>query len=287
MAVRTRMFSLMRAPSLDIAIQYAAIDFRQRLNVGDRRALVDLVHGLADEAELEHWAIIDDEARVRRAAAGVELRAASGHVLDSRDDEIGERAGLRQERVGIRRLPFDARGGVVARKLFDALLDQRTQRRLGVAVVMADVEARASLRWDHVPRRVAGIDGQKFEIRWREMICALIERVGIQRADKRRDVRQRIVRAVGISDMALLALDDQRAGQRAAPPDLNEVAERIDVARLAAHAKVELFAALGRPVEQFHGAIDGGAFLVAGDEEGERAFWLAAIGLEIGEYGGD
>ena len=38
------------------------------------RALVDLVHGRADQAEFEHRAIVLDEARIRGAAGGRELR---------------------------------------------------------------------------------------------------------------------------------------------------------------------------------------------------------------------
>jgi hypothetical protein len=51
-----------------IPIENPAIDPRQLLQIRDRRALVDLVHGLADQAELDHRAIAGDEARVRGAA---------------------------------------------------------------------------------------------------------------------------------------------------------------------------------------------------------------------------
>ncbi len=43
---------------------------------GDRHALVDGVHGRADQAELDHRAIVLDEARVRGAAGGRQLRLA-------------------------------------------------------------------------------------------------------------------------------------------------------------------------------------------------------------------
>ena len=44
------------------------IDPGQPLDVGDRHMLVRLVHGGADQAELDHGAIAREEARVRRAA---------------------------------------------------------------------------------------------------------------------------------------------------------------------------------------------------------------------------
>ena len=47
---------------------------RQVAQFGDRHALVGLVHGGADQAELRHRAVARDEARVGGAAAGVELR---------------------------------------------------------------------------------------------------------------------------------------------------------------------------------------------------------------------
>ena len=40
-------------------------------------ALVDLMHGPADQAELDHRAIVLDEARVRCAAGGRKLRLAA------------------------------------------------------------------------------------------------------------------------------------------------------------------------------------------------------------------
>src|SRR5467141_1241630 len=84
-----------------IPLQHAAIDLRQFLQIGHRRALVDLVHGLADQAEFDNRAIARDEARVRGAAGGRELRLAAGDFLDRRDGEIGEGARFRDEYVGV------------------------------------------------------------------------------------------------------------------------------------------------------------------------------------------
>ena len=57
----------------------------------------------------------------------------------------------------------------------------------------------------------------------------------------------------------------------AAPADLDRVAQRVRVGRLADEAVVEALAARLRPVEQLDGAVDGGPFLVAGDQEGRSS----------------
>ena len=94
-----------------------------------------------------------------------------------------------------------------------------------------------------------------------------------QRRDQREMAAHRIVGAVRIGDVALLAVDDQRAVLRAAAADLDGVAELVDVAGLAEHAMVEFLAALRRPFQQLDGAVDRDAFLVAGDQERDRALW--------------
>ena len=91
------------------------------------------MHGLADQAEFEHRAIMRDEARVGGAAGGRELRLAPGRLLDRADDEIDERPGLGDERVGIRRLPVDAPAHAVAGGFMRPALDQRLERILAVA----------------------------------------------------------------------------------------------------------------------------------------------------------
>ena len=88
--------------------------------------------------------------------------------------------------------------------------------------------------------------------------------------------------------MALAAVDDERAVERAAPAGLDGIAERFDVARLAEDAVIEGLAALGRPLQQLDRAVNRDAFLVAGDQKRERAvFRLAAVGAEIIESGRD
>src|ERR1041385_9099417 len=84
-----------------------------------------------------------------------------------------------------------------------------------------------------------------------------------------------------IGDVALDAIDNERAGQRAAASDLDAVAELLDIARLAQHAMIEFFAARRRPLQKFYSAVDGDVFLIAGDQERDRSFRRATIGGQI------
>ena len=68
-----------------------------------------------------------------------------------------------------------------------------------------------------------------------------------ERHDQPRNIRHRIGRAMRIGDVALHAVDIERAGLRAAAADLDAVAEHFDIGRLAEHAMVEFLAALGAP----------------------------------------
>jgi hypothetical protein len=93
----------------------------------------------------------------------------------------------------------------------------------------------------------------------------------LERRDQPHEPGDRVVGEVGIGDVALPALRQQMAGERAAPPDLHHLPERLRVRRLAQDAVVEALAALMRPMQQFRGAVDGRAFLVARDQEADRA----------------
>src|SRR6185437_3005357 len=132
--------SLARAALFKIPVQYPAIDPGQRLDVLYRGAFVDLMHGLAEQAELDHRAIAGDEACVRGAAGGGKLGLAARDLLDRGNREIGERAGLGDEHVRVRRLPHDPCLDAVAGGFGEPRLDQLAQARLGVQIVIADVE---------------------------------------------------------------------------------------------------------------------------------------------------
>ena len=90
-----------------------------------------------------------------------------------------------------------------------------------------------------------------------------------------------------IGDVALLAGDGERAGERAAAADLDHVAERFAARGLAEQAVIEFLPALGRPFQQLLRAVHARPFLVAGNEQRDRAFDLAAVLREVLEHGGN
>ena len=100
---------------------------------------------------------------------------------------------------------------------------------------------------------------------------ARIERRGGQGSEQRHEFWNGIVRPRRVSGMALAALDDERAIKRAAPANLDRVAEHFGARRLADDAMIETLALVISPAQEFFGAIDRRAFLVAGDEKPDRA----------------
>src|SRR5215475_8555620 len=133
------------------------------------------MHGLPHEAEFEYRAIILDEARVRRAAAGRKLRLLAGHILDRCGHQLYERARLGHERVRIRRFPLDVPADAPGRRLASALLDQHPERSVAVMVVEADIEARSRVARDEIDDRIADVDRGELEIRGIELGAAVIE----------------------------------------------------------------------------------------------------------------
>ena len=189
--------------------------------------------------------------------------------------------GFGHEDVRVRRLPHDPGADAVAAGFGQPLIDQVSQAFVGVVVVEADVEFGARLRRDDVACGIADVDRGEFQVGGLELRAAVIERLVAERHDQPRDIRHRIRRAVRIGDVALHAVDIERAGLRAAAADLDAVAHHLDIGGLAEHAMIEFLAALGDPLQQFHGAVDGDVFLVAGDQERDRAFRFAAMVGEI------
>src|SRR5262249_41927176 len=81
----------------------------------------------------------------------------------------------------------------------------------------------------------------------------------------------------------LAAFDGELAAHAAAPADLDHVSELALAGRLADHAGIDALALLHHPVEHLLGAVDGDTFLVAGDQQADRAAEVvAAAGEETG-----
>ena len=176
---------------------------------------------------------------------------------------VRKASALLGSKVSAKRLPSAA---VLTRRSISAL---RVSDRPGR--VEADIEDEPHLARNDVRRRIADVDADDLEIRGIEVFCAMIERRRQEGGQYRRQRPDRIIRDVGIADVALAAVEDETAGQRAAPAVLDRVAERLDAGRLADDAMVEPLAPGERPVEKLDCAVDRRAFLVAGDKEADRA----------------
>src|SRR5262249_47446924 len=119
-----------------------------------------------------------------------------------------------------------------------------------------------------------------------ELRAAAVERLVHERAHQLHQAADRILGELGIGHMALPPGDHEHAVERPTAADLEGIAERLRIGRLTEDAMVESLAALGRPSEKLHAAVDGYASLVAGDEERERTFGCAAGGAQMIERGG-
>ena len=134
-------------------LEEALVDVGQRLEVGERDALVDHVHGLADQSELHDRAVILDEARIGGAAGGRQLRRPAGHGLDRPPERLDQLVVARQEDVARPVAPdeLEVDGllaalavGLPARRAVEPVVDFGLERLGRPAVVEADVEGEAS-----------------------------------------------------------------------------------------------------------------------------------------------
>lgn len=111
----------------------------------------------------------------------------------------------------------------------------------------------------------------------------------MDRFDRGEDTQQRRNRIIGevrIGDMALRARNFDPDIDRAAPPDLDRIAEPRRGGRLADKADVGDELTRLHPIDQRYGAVSGGAFLVAGDDQREATF-VRRHARGGGDEGGD
>ena len=229
-------------------------------------------------AELDHFAAdLRDEAAIRRAAGRRQLGRDAGGRADRLGQRVAERAGRRQERLAAER-PVDAEVEAVAlQDRFDPVL-QRARRRFGAE---AEVEVDDELARDHVAGAGAGVDVRDLPAGRREVGIAAVPHRRDQFGERRCRSVDRIAGELRIGDVALHALDAQLARQRAAAPVLDHVAERAHRGRLADDAVVEPNALRSEPVAERDGAVERRPFLVARDQEGDRAGGIGARGDEL------
>ena len=255
----------------------AAIDRGQRLEVGDAHAFVELVDRRVHRPQLDQLgADVGDEPAVGRAADARQLGRDARDVADRRRRDVDERAARRQERAspaGPREVVVDA---VAAQDGLEPLL-QRLARALGR---IAEVEHELQRARNHVRGAGPRVDVRALPCGGRKVRVAAIP-LGCRELGQRRGQRvNRVAREIGIRDVALHALDGQRAGERAAPAVLDHVAQGAHRRRLADHAVVEALAARGQALDDLHRAVGGRTFLVGRDEQRDRAAGVRMLGQE-------
>src|SRR5207248_1371024 len=116
----------------------------------------------------------------------------------------------------------------------------------------------------------AGVDVGDLEAGRGEALVALIPVRAHQFGERGREEVDRILHQMRISHMALYATHRELAREGPAPTYFQHVAQRIDRARLADDAVVDKLVARLQALDDARRAVDGGAFLVGGDEERDR-----------------
>ena len=157
-----------------------------------------------------------------------------------------------------------------------------------VSRVEADVQPRPGLGGDDVGGAVADIDGGDFKVGRLEAGIAVVQHVVLQGGEQVDQDRDRIGGTVRIGDVTLPAFDRQPDIDRATAADLDHVAEGLGAGGLADDAVVDDLALGLEGLDHHLGAVGRHAFLVAGDQEGERALHLAGgdgLGGRRGEGG--
>ena len=151
------------------------------------------MHRRVDQAELDHRAIVLDEARVGRAARRRQRRRTARSRRRSRCARARRTGPAAVRNTSAFDGSHSMRQRVAPAASARAPLDQRTQRFARVAVVEADVEARPRLGGNDVDGLVADIDRGEFEIRRIEMRVAGDRAARQQRGDQLDDAAHRIV----------------------------------------------------------------------------------------------
>ncbi len=134
-------------------------------------------------------------------------------------------------------------------------------------------------------RRIAHIDRGDFQVRGLEARTAIIQR---HRAKFRQRIQQhghRVGGFVRIGGMALSADGANNAVETAASSILDDVGDHLLRRRLANKAVVQFLAVSGHGGQEAPRAVKARAFLVAGDQERDRALGRAMVAHEAG--GGD
>src|SRR5262249_56816184 len=102
------------------------------------------------------------------------------------------------------------------------------------------------------------------------------ERRGNQGIKEPQQIWDGIICPRGVGGMALAAFRYYRGVERAAPADLDGIAQHFRARGFANKAMIKTLALIIGPTQELLCAIDGGAFLVSCDEKADRTFGHSA-----------
>ena len=145
-------------------------------------------------------------------------------------------------------------------------------------IVEPDRNPRRCFGRDDIGRGVADGDIGNLEVAGLEPVGPRIEHQRIELGQQRHQFGRGIVGEVRIGDVAFRAFDLQPEIGRAAAADLDRVAQPLGRSRLADQAQIGHRTACPHVVDQRQGAVFRRAFLVAGDDEADRAGRLRNFG---------
>jgi hypothetical protein len=160
------------------------------------------------------------------------------------------------------------------------LMDLGPQARFGAGRGEAEVEDDVDMTGDDVAGAGAAVHVGNLPGGRRKEVVAAIPLGGGEFGDGRGGEMDRVLAQLRISDMRLDALDAQPAMQRTASAVLHGVAEDLGAGRLADNAVIQGFAACRETLDDLDRAVGRRAFLVGGDQPGDRAGMLGVLGDE-------
>ena len=152
-------------------------------------------------------------------------------------------------------------------------------------VVEADRDARLGHCRDHIVRIVGHVHLGHFEIARLEPVGALVEHQRIQFGKHRDQLGDRVIRQMRIGDMPLRPLHFEPDVDRTAATDLHHIAQPVDAGGFTDEAQIGLVPRFAHEVDQRAGAVERGAFLVAGDDEADRAGLGRHLGNRVDHTG--
>ncbi len=138
-------------------------------------------------------------------------------------------------------------------------------------VRVAQIEAALQLARNDVRRAGVAVHVDHLKRRRRKVLVAGVDRLARHRCDEPGERVDRVVDLERIGDVPLHAADRHDAGQAAAAADLDRVAELRRARRLADDAVLKRLAAPRQRLHHLQRAVVGRAFLVARDQEADRA----------------